>query len=213
LPWETQQGSPLVRYLRTLASSFRPVLMAPAFARPGIRRAWTFFLLSALPAAALAGIIPRTKTLMFGNLAVVVQGHPTAAEIALDVLRAMALQLGACTVELIAFGLPYLSLVQAYTPSERHHAATRALLYRSWLSPFAAVVFYTTLWLTPSNEAFANLVYNLTSVFMHLMFLSSLRATARLACGIGPLMSYVIVLVSLTVYMLGQLFWNLLPSL
>jgi hypothetical protein len=47
-------------------------------------------------------------------------------------------------------------------------------------------------------------------MLLNLLLLSSLRATLRLACGIGPLLSYVIVIVSVIVWALVQLFWNLL---
>jgi hypothetical protein len=217
LPWETQQGSALARFVRTLGGSFRPLHTAPAFARPGAKRAIRFFLLTAVPLAALAGIIPRTKTLMFGNFSVLVQGHPTGGEIALDVLSAMGMQLGAFTVEFAALALPYVSLARAYAPAERHGAAVRVLLYRSWLSPFATLIMNVAAWLLPSSGGTDGLPrfmepFAIAHMLLHLMLLSSLRATVRLALGVGPLLSYVIVIISLVVWALVQLFWNLLPA-
>jgi hypothetical protein len=218
LPWETQQGSALSRFFRTLGGSFRPLQTAPAFARPGGKRAIRFFLLSALPLAALAGIIPRTKTLLFGNFTVVVQGHPSSGEIALDILAAMGMQLGASVVEFASVALPYVSLTRAYAPAERHGAAMRVLLYRVWLSPFATQIINVAAWLLPTNggsEVYQHYVmpFALANMLLHLLLLSSLRATVRLACGVGPLLSYVIVIVTVIVWALVQQFWGLLPSL
>jgi hypothetical protein len=201
-----------------LGGSFRPLQTAPAFARPGAKRAIQFFLLSALPLAALAGIIPRTKTLLFGNFAVLVQGHPTTTAIALDVLSAMGIQLWAFTVEFAAIALPYVSLTRAYAPAERHGAAMRVLLYRSWLSPFATLIMNVAAWLLPTtggSDGFPRFMepFAIAHMLLHLLLLSSLRATVRLACGVGPLLSYVIVIVSVVVWALVQLFWNLLPGL
>jgi hypothetical protein len=217
LPWETQQGSAIERFFRTLGGSFRPLHTAPAFARPGAKRAIRFFLLTAVPLAALAGIIPRTKTLLFGNFAVLVQGNPTSTQIALDVLSAMGVQLGVFSIEFAALALPYVSLTRAYAPAERHHAAMRVLLYRTWLSPFATLIMNVAAWLLPSSggsEGFPRYMepFAIAHMLLHLMLLSSLRATVRLACGVGPLLSYTIVIVSVVVWALVQLFWNLIPA-
>ena len=217
LPWETQQGSGIERFFRTLGGSFRPLHTAPAFARHGAKRAIRFFLLTAVPLAALAGIIPRTKTLMFGDFNVLVQGNPTSIEIALDVLGAMGMQLWASIVEFAALALPYVSLTRAYAPAERHHAAARVLLYRSWLSPFATLILNVAAWLLPASggtEGFPRYMepFAIANMLLHLLLLSSLRATVRLACGVGPLLSYVIVLISVVVWALVQLFWNLIPA-
>jgi len=65
--WESGQGSVITRYFATLASAMSPVHTAPAFAHSEVAPAVRFFLLSALPVAALSGVIPYTKTLMFGS--------------------------------------------------------------------------------------------------------------------------------------------------
>lgn len=218
LPWESQQGTPVERFFRTLGTGFRPLQTAPAFARPGARRALSFFLLSAVPLAALSGIIPHTKTLMFGNFTVVVQGQPSDFEIALDVLRAMGVQLLSFSVELAALALPFVSLTRAYAATERQAAATRVLLYRCWLSPFATLIINVAYWLLPATggeEGFPRFFepFAIAHMMLHLLLLSSLRATVRLACGVGPLLSYVIVIVSVIVWALVQMFWNLLPAL
>jgi hypothetical protein len=204
LPWETLHGSPIQRYVRTLVSAFAPVRTAPAFARPGTRAALRFFLLSALPFAALAGIIPNTKTLMFGGASVTLEGNPTATGIALDVARAMGLQVLFSAVDFLSLAVPYTSLVHSYSPPERRGAAWRVLLYRSWLAPVAALIYGLGLWLLPVAQ-FQPLLA-MTVFTLNLLLLSSLRASARLASGIGVVLSFVVVAVPLTVCMFVQLF-------
>jgi hypothetical protein len=212
LAWETQQGSGLQRFFRTLSSAFQPVHTAPAFARPGLRRPLAFFLMTALPTAALAGVIPNTKTLMFGSaLSVIVQGHPAAGAIAFDVVRAMLLQVLFFAVDFLAIALPYTSLVRAYAQPARATAALRVLLYRSWLAPFALLFFYLGAWVLPGGdkpqEPTPLLPLLVIGQFtLHMLLLSSMRASARLACGIGALLSFVVVAVPLTVFVFVQVF-------
>jgi len=210
LAWETQDGSFLWRFVATLASAFRPVYSAPAFARPGLRPAVVFFALSALPLAALAGVIPNTKTLLFGSaFAITVQGHPSSAEIALDIGLAMLLQLGSFALDFVALAVPFTSLVRAYTPAAQRPAALRVLLYRGWLAPGATLLFFLGLWILPGGPQ-PQEPTQLLSVLVLLQFvlnallLVSMRATARLACGINALLSFVVVAVPLVVCALEQ---------
>jgi len=53
LPFEAGDGTALGRYFRTFGTAFYPWRSAPAFARPGLRPAIVFFLLSSLPMAYL----------------------------------------------------------------------------------------------------------------------------------------------------------------
>jgi hypothetical protein len=212
LPWETLEGSPLTRFVRTLGSAFRPVQSAPAFARPALRPAIVFFVLSAVPLAALAGVIPNTKTLMFGSaLAVTLQGQPTEVQIVLDVAIAMLLQLASFGLEFVALALPFTSLVRAYTPEAQRPAAWRVLMYRSWLAPCASLLFFLGLWILPGGSK-PNEPTQLLSALILLQFvlnallLVSMRATARLACGIGALLSFVVVAVPLVVCTIAQVF-------
>lgn len=212
LPWETLQGSGLQRFVRTLGSAFQPVHTAPAFARPGLRRPLSFFLLSALPLAALAGVIPNTKTLMFGTAcSVVVQGHPSPGGIVLDVLTAMLIQVLLFTLDFAAIALPYTSLVRAYAAPDRRTAAVRVLLYRSWLAPFAALAYYLGVWILPGGdkpqEPTVLLPFLVLGQFiLHMLILSAMRASARLASGIGAFLSFVVVAIPLTVFVFVQLF-------
>jgi hypothetical protein len=212
LPWETQEGSLLRRFFATLASAFRPVQSAPAFARPGLRRALLFFAVSAVPLAALAGVIPNTKTLMFGSaFGIVVQGHPSGSEIALDIGLAMLLQLGSFALDFVSLAVPFTSLVRAYTPEAQRPAALRVLLYRAWLAPGATLLFFLGLWMLPGGprpdeptQLLSVLV--LCQFVLNALLLVSMRATARLACGINAMLSFVVVAVPLVVCALTQVF-------
>jgi hypothetical protein len=215
LAWEARTSSGIGRYFSTLGSAFRPVRSAPAFARPEIRPALKFFLLSALPMAALAGVIPYTKTLMFGSsFAVTIQGHPSSAEIATDVVRAMLIQLGLFALDFGALALPFTSLVRAYAEEAKRPAALRALLYRTWLLPGASLLLYLGLWLLPGGATpeiaspFVLPLYVIQMMFSAMLLLS-MQATARFACGIGPLLSYAVTAIPLVVWIMVQWFIQL----
>jgi len=219
LAWETQQGNVVSRFLRTLTSAFQPVQTAPAFARPGLRPALLFFLWSALPMAALAGVMPRTKTLMFGSsFNIVVQGHPSLGAIALDVALAMLLQVLAFGIEFAALALPYTSLLRAYAAPSRSDAGLRVLFYRSWLAPFAMLAVYLLAWMLPieANPQEPPRIYQFLLVgqlMLNILLLSSMRATARLACGVGALLSFVVVAIPLIVWTFAQTFMERLFAL
>lgn len=228
VPWETTEGSALSRFGKTLADGFSPVRTAPAFATPELARARTFFLLTALPLAALAGVIPNTKTLMFGgNFAITVQGKVTASEIALDVLQAMGIQLAMFCVHLAVLAAPYLSLVRAYAVPEHRNAAGRVLLYRAWLLPSATLLFFLGAWALPAEAfqvplpdapkppklhvmvALTRDLLSLGTMLLNVLLLVAMRSTARLACGIPTLLSYVVVgvplvLVAVLLLLFGQ---------
>ena len=212
IAWELRERSLFGRYFATLGSAFRPIRSAPAFARLEVAPALRFFLLTAVPMALLAGVIPYTKTLMFGSsLSITVQGNPSSAEIATDVVRAMLIQLGLFTLDFAALALPFTSLVRAYADMEKRPAALRALLYRGWLLPGASLIFFASLWLLPGGSTpetatpFLPLIVTVQLTFNALLILS-MRATARLACGISPLMSFAVTAVPLVIWVLVQLF-------
>lgn len=215
LAWEGHSGTGIGRYFDTLGSAFHPVRSAPAFARPQVGPALRFFLLSTLPLAALAGVIPYTKTLLFGSsLALTIQGHPSSAEIAIDVARAMLIQIGLSALDFAALALPFLSLVRAYADEAKRPAALRALLYRTWLLPAAMLLYFIALWLLPAPPApetpspFLPFVLTVQLTFDVLLLLS-MRATARFACGIPPLLSYTVTAIPLVIWMIMQYFIQL----
>src|SRR5690349_19614430 len=80
-----------------------------------------------------------SRTLWFAAGEIIVQGAPTQQMIALDVARAIAVQVGLSAIELLSLLLPFASLVAAYAP-ERKEAAIRLVLYRFWLGPAAALL-------------------------------------------------------------------------
>ncbi|MEY4576123.1 MAG: hypothetical protein RL701_826, partial [Pseudomonadota bacterium] len=102
-------------------------------------------------------------------------------------------------------------LVRAYAEPTRHSAALRVLLYRSWLAPFAVLFCYVLVWALPPGakpeepSAFSQLIL-VVGIVLHILLLSSMRASARLACGIGALLSFVVVAVSLIVFLFVQVF-------
>ncbi len=167
-------------------------------------------LLSAIPLALLAGIIPHTRTLLFeGEFRVRVLGNPDDAQIALDVVRAMGVQLAMSALEIGCLMLPFVSLVRAYAP-ERRHAALRVMLYRAWLLPAALAAFYLAIWALPAPPTGAApqappvgwvIVLGLRTMVPVLLFVA-MGSTARLSCGLGPWMSMVVVIVPVVLLLL-----------
>jgi len=201
IAWEQAGRSLPARYLATLASALSPRRSAPAFAHPDVRAAQRFALLSAAPFALLAGIIPHTRSLLFkGNLQVEVLGNAGATEIALDVLRAAGIQLTVTLVELFALLLPFMSLVRAYAPGKQH-AAARVLYYRLWMRPFTWLLLYAAVWLLPETApnapgpamALLMTLDVLRALVAPVLLFIAMGATARMACGLGPVVSLVVV--------------------
>ncbi len=216
LPWE-HAGEPLLRrYLRTLGSAFAPVRTAPAFAHPGTAAALRFMLLSVVPLALLAGVVPHTRHLLFeGGFAVRVIGTPMPGglDIALDVARAMGLQLLLTAIECLCVALPFVSLCRAYAP-QRVHAAVRSMYYRLWLLPAFSLVFFLVPLALPAPvggaqpfwaSMLALMAFALSALLRVLLFVS-MNSTARLACGLGPWLSIVVVLVPAGVWMAAKPF-------
>jgi hypothetical protein len=212
LPFEAGDGTLLGRYFRTYGTAFYPWRSAPAFARPGLKPAIVFFLLSSLPMILLSGVLPYTRTLYFGGGTIVVQGAATEAAIAFDVARAIAVQLGLSAVELLSLLLPFASLVAAYAPG-RKDAATRMVLYRFWLGPLAALISQIAIWSLPipvpgavidPTQALPGAV--VASAFvqaaLRVFQLLALIATSRLACGLSVPMSLLVVGVPIVLQLL-----------
>jgi hypothetical protein len=215
--WEQRDKSLVRRYFGTFVSALSPFKTAPAFAHGEVSDALRFMLVSALPLALLSGVIPHTRTLMFsGNLAVQVIGHPSGAQIGFDVLRSMLVGFALAAAQLMTLLLPFVSLVRAYAPARRS-AAQRALYYRIWLLP-AALLFYQIMMgvvppppdptlLDPSTIPAATMTGLAMSSAVQLvaavLLILTMSATARLACGLGPLLATVVVIVPLLVTVFG----------
>ncbi|AKF03706.1 hypothetical protein [Sandaracinus amylolyticus] len=205
IPWEDSSRSLPARFVATLGSALRPVSSAPAFARDGVGAAWIFFALSFVPLALVTEIVEMTSTLLFGAMRVEVLGDADAGAIAIDVARAMGLGLGLSTLQLAAFALPYVSLARSYAPSSSPHgglpardAPLRAVLYRAFLLPLGAAAVSVLYWISPEHphvDTFLTIRGLLVVVPLALLFVS-LRSTARMASGVGPVASFVVVLVA-----------------
>jgi hypothetical protein len=212
LPFEAGDGTALGRFFRTFGTAFYPWRSAPAFARPGLRPALLFFALSAVPMILLSGVMPHTRTLWFAAGKIVTQGSPTQQMIALDVARAIAVQVGLSAVELLSLLLPFASLVAAYAP-ERKEAAIRLVLYRFWLGPAAALLGQAAAWSLPMSVAAAPLdpsqglpapimIAAILQAALRVFQLLALIATSRLACGLSVPLSLVVVGVPIVLQLL-----------
>ena len=223
VPWELRDRPLLARFFATLGSAFSPVRTAGSFARGELANARNFALSSALPLAALAGVIPHTRLLLFrGDFAVQVLGKPTEAQIALDVLQAALLQVALTGLGFACLLLPFTSLVRAYAPGKQV-AAARALYYRAWLLPAALVFFYLVVWASPalpelaaatsgagpSPPSFAVSIAFLVRMIAPVLVFIAMSATARIACGLGPFMAFVVVAVPIVLMMLAEAFMGL----
>ena len=190
IPWEQPIGWPQ-RFGRTLLTALSPHLTAPAFARPELVAALRFALLTALPLALLAGIMPHTRTLLFSPGALSVLKDSQTQDIVLDVLRAMGVEAAVDLAHLAAVSAPYLSLLKSYGGPGTVPFGVRALLYRAWLLPAAELVKQALFFVLGGSP-----VVLLLPQILQVLFLLSLGFTARLACGLGAGWSIVIVLIS-----------------
>lgn len=208
IPWEDAAIHPLARLPRTLLTALSPIRSAVSFSRGSTPRAALFALLTILPLALLAGVVPYTHTLRFGpSFEIVILGRADDAEILLDLARAVGLSLGLTIVSLVSLALPYASLVAAYASApERSSAAMRVLLYRGFLFPLGQILLYLFAWAAPvgTSEDVA-LLARLVSLIPFFLLLSSMRATARLAAGVGPVAAVVVVLVPFGVFTVIEL--------
>jgi hypothetical protein len=210
LPWETAEGNAVTRFVATLGTAFKPTRSAPAFAKQELAPALRFFALSTLPFVLLMGIIPHTRTLEFGNAAIALVGAPTQAQIALDVARAIGVQLVLSGLEFASLFFPFTSLVRAYAVPERRAAAARVVLYRFWLGPSAALLVFLAIWLSPMSGSLAEtdaiplpiVVASFVQLAFHVLRFSAMWSAARLACGLSVGLALVVVLVPFLLHMM-----------
>jgi len=218
IAWEDPSRSGADSLFATLASAVRPSATAPAFARPGVRPAVSFAVFVAAPLALLAGIIPFTFTLRFEpEFVVTLLGTPAPApaEIAIDVVRAMGISLACYAALGLALTLPFWSLGRAYGIAGCGTSALRSMLYRAWLLPIGDAIFYLALWAAPPDfAAWLALVRALTFAPIFMLW-ASMVATARLACGAGSFVSFIVATVPFVVYFIAErlLAWGIGPFL
>lgn len=208
IPWEDPRAALPMRYLATIASALRPTATAPAFAREELAAARRFWALSFLPLAVLCEIVPATHTLLFGpSFAVSVVGAPNAASIAIDLARAIGMGLLIASVSLVSIAVPFISLARAYAEKGYEHAPLRAVLYRTFLIPLSMVVAEILVWsyTTPISD-FQRQMLGIVPLIPILLLFWSMRATARMASGAGPIASYLVAAVPLAVMLLAHEF-------
>lgn len=215
IPWEQPELSGLQRFARTIATAWSPVRTAPAMGRDEVGPALRFALLTFVPLALLSGVIPYTKTLLFsGPFKITLQGTPLPDQtaIAIDVARASMLGLVSSLALWLVYTTPYVSLVRAYGNPKRRNVPLRAMLYRGFLLPAQQLVLMAlvwALWNEGSNPAQAGLLM-MVSVVPLILMLVTMWFSARLGSGVGPMMSFVVVIVPFTLWqwvgpLLGQI--------
>ena len=212
IPFEDRSRGLLARIGLTLLTALHPVRSAPAFATQNRRDALSFALLTALPLALLSGVIPHTRTLLFGAGQIEVIGAQDSMSIALDVARAGLIQLGLTTAYVLSLMLPFTSLVRAYAGEVQVNYAIRCLLYRVWLVPFGLLLLLLASYLsTPLPELLDSAAVTLPplppllvgagvlKLVTEVLLLLSMGFTARMACGLSALWTLVVVGVPLLV--------------
>jgi hypothetical protein len=215
IPWEDPAGSGrLRRWLDTLVTALQPLRTAPAFARREVAPAVRFALWAFLPLALIRGIIPYTHTMRFGKgFGIELVSDVSGSAIALDIARAMGTSLLVTVVFLAALTLPFVSLARAYGTELAMPAAWRVMLYRSWLVPMSSqgakvpgLLLGLVYWGLPSEPdgTLVRLVVLVDNTLPMLLLLLAMRATARLAGGVGPLASFVIVTVPIGLLLVSQ---------
>jgi hypothetical protein len=198
VPWADAERGLAPRFFGTLADAFRPRASAPGFARGSWRAGVSFALLTFLPLALVAGIIPYTHRLGFGPSFSVsfLGGAPSAAALALDVLQAAALGLFVTAVKIALLAAPFLHLVRAYGEPVESGPAAQVLLYRGWLLPLGTLLLGVVVWGLPLEPTEGTLVVTqVVSLLPLLLLLSAMSSTARMAAGVGPIAAVVVVLV------------------
>ncbi|MCB9659839.1 MAG: hypothetical protein H6726_19475 [Sandaracinaceae bacterium] len=214
IPWEIEGVSLGAGLLGTLRQAFSPTTVAPALGHGDVRAALGFALVTWLPLAALQGIIPYTRTLVFGEHHVAIADAAASTVIALDLARAMSLGVLLGAIQLGGMGLAFASLGNAFGQPDvpARAVAWRTVLYRAFV-----VLLLPSLMaggLLPSDLV-ANLMlvsglfeptlYVLVAVAGGVWLLTTLRTSARLAMGMGPSMSFLVPFLVLAVGVLARL--------
>jgi hypothetical protein len=155
LPWEQAEVPRAGRVLATLgALLLRPSSRATAFARGEVRPALDFAVRVALPLACISHVVPVTRTLLFGpNMALQRLGNATAAEIALDVVRAMVFGV---LVMPLSTGFAF-ALVLLASGLRDARLWLRHALYWAWLSPALAASSSLVAWIAPADSILSGL--------------------------------------------------------
>ena len=208
VPWSDEAKGVAARFFGTLADAFSPTRTAVKFTRGEWRRGVTFALVTALPIAALAGVVPFTHLLRFGPLGEVHPiGAPSALEHALDIAQALGLGLLIGAAKLLVMAAPYLSLTQAYGQPNDAQPTRQVLLYRGWLLVLGGrtgLLLQLIVWLLPLEPSDSlRLGAEVLSILPLMALLWAMTATARMA-RVGPLAAVVVVLVPFIVLFVAE---------
>ncbi len=191
-----------MRLFKTFGTAFAPSRSAPGFSRGTVGPALGFAVLSFVPLALLAGIIPFTATLLFEPvLAFRLVGAPSDAEVAIDIARAAGLGLVIWGAQALVLGTAYASLVRAYLTKGYAPSAARAVLYRIWLLPLTGALMDVggLVGLSPDLASILGLI-------PLVLLMSALIAVARMGAGVGRFSSFIVVMVPVIAMLLTQVF-------
>lgn len=204
--WEDRSRTLLGRYVFTLLGALSPESSAPGFAREADTSGAVFAVLSLVPVGLLAGIIPYTRTLLFGpafEIRVVGGADPHA--ITIDVLVAAFTGLFVSVVSWLAVALPYVSLSRAYADRGVATAPVRVMNQRGWLIPLHLLLSAALPWCLPAPPTeLAVLLAQLLSIVPIVLLLAAMRAVARMGSGAGPLATIAILIVPITLMFVSQ---------
>jgi len=203
VPWQDHERSLPARFFATLGDAFRPTRSAPTFVSASVRSGLSFAFLTFVPVALLSGIVPYTHTLGFGlSFSVATLGSPSGADIGLDIARAAGIGLLIAVAMLALLAVPYHSLSRAYGAKEQPPASLAVMLYRAWLIPLGGLVSSILVWGLPGEpDSNVRLIIEVASMVPLLMLVSAMLSTARMASGVGPVASLVVVLVPFVLLM------------
>lgn len=207
IPWEDSARNFFSRWLMTALSALSPESSAPGFARESSTNGVGFALLMFVPFALLAGVIPYTRTLLFvAPFEIRVTVGADASAIGLDVVLAALTGLLVSAASLLAVGLPYVSLSRAYADRGVPSAPTRLISYRGWLIPLHLTLSSLLPWCvpTPTSEIAIVLAQVLAPLVPLVLLLASMRAVARMGSGAGPIATFAILIVPLSLMFLAQ---------
>lgn len=206
VPWEDRSRSLPVRFVLNALSALSPDSGAPGFARESDTRGAIFALLTIVPLGLASGIIPYTRTLLFGQaFEIQVTRGADGDAITTDVLVAALTGLLVSVVSWLAVALPYVSLSRAYADRGVSTAPLRLMNYRGWLIPLHMTLAAFLPWCLPAPlGAEAYMLSQLLALVPIILLLAAMRSVARMGSGAGPIATFAILLVPLTLMFVSQ---------
>jgi hypothetical protein len=206
VPWEDRSRSLPVRFVLNALSALSPDSGAPGFARESDTTGAVFAVLTLVPLGLASGIIPYTRTLLFGPAFDVQVTHGADSHaIAMDVLVAAFTGLLVTVLSWLAVALPYVSLSRAYADRGMATAPVRVMNYRGWLIPlFLTLSAALPCCLPAPVTEMSFLLARLLAVVPIVLLLAAMRSVARMGSGAGPIATFAILIVPLTLMFIAQ---------